>query len=606
MTGLLLKSEDKIIRIGIVLIIMLATVMAVEVRWTECDVWIFYAVPALMLLGVISMVWRRRNFQLSVTDGIAIIWFAYYLGRTWIGSEWTCRTEFLKTTELFLLYAGLRVAFDRTRMSAWIIIGSILTLGCYEAWIGALQIYGIETSRNSLYALTGSFQNPGPYSAYLMIGVVVGLSSLRELSDRVVVRDMPNALFMKKIPERFHGNVKTLIKTIAKIEWRHIVAIMVILMAMVVPATWSRAAFVSIAVIVSWIYRQYYWKYRYAVWGTIILAGCGFYFIKQGSADGRLIIWGAALTTWSDSPLSGVGIGGFRNAFAEGMSSLFGRNADLSSAGVTDNAYNILVKILVEQGIMGALIAVVLTLSVLRTLCSNSRPLFYGMLSLLLFSMFSYPFDLLPYKIIAVLIVAWSESTNGRRLCDLNRAWTSCLSCILMFFSWQTYKMVKESYEADQDYALIRGFHQQAFIKDYYELLPLESDNPEFLFDFGKTLRDCGRYNDSNAMLRMGTSCSADPMFHVLMGNNYRDMQHYALAERAYEKAFAVMPNRLYPLYRLMLLYDSIGESEKARGMARQIAGLKPKVESSATRDMKEKAKEIMNDKRGSRKPLTE
>ena len=66
------------------------------------------------------------------------------------------------------------------------------------------------------------------------------------------------------------------------------------------------------------------------------------------------------------------------------------------------------------------------------------------------------------------------------------------------------------------------------------------------------------------------------------------------------------MPNRLYPLYRLMLLYDSIGESEKAKVMARQIAGLKPKVESSATRDMKEKAKEIMSDKRGSRKPLTE
>ncbi len=590
----LIKTEDNIIRVGIVLSMMLATIMPVEMRWSQSEVWLFYGIPAIFLWGFIMLVWNGQKFHCTLTDTIAVVWFIYYVGRTWMGNEWSCRMEFLKTTQLFLMYVSLRVALQETRIPAWVLIGCILAFGCYEAWLGIMQMYGDEVSRHNLFALTGNFLNPGPYSAYLMIGVVVGLVTLKDVPDKTIISVLP-----KFMPIKVAEYLKA-------ITWKHLIIAAVTIMAMVLPATMSRAAFVSIAVTVSWIYRQYYWKYRYAVWGTIILAGCGFYFIKQGSADGRLIIWGAALTTWSDSPLSGVGIGGFRNAFAEGMSSLFGRNADLSSAGVTDNAYNILVKILVEQGIMGALIAVVLTLSVLRTLCSNSRPLFYGMLSLLLFSMFSYPFDLLPYKIIAVLIVAWSESTNGRRLCDLNRAWTSCLSCMLMFFSWQTYKMVKESYEADQDYALIRGFHQQAFIKDYYELLPLESDNPEFLFDFGKTLRDCGRYNDSNAMLRMGTSCSADPMFYVLMGNNYRDMQHYALAERAYEKAFAVMPNRLYPLYRLMLLYDSIGESGKAKVMARQIAGLKPKVESSATRDMKEKAKEIMSDKRGSRKPLTE
>lgn len=88
--------------------------------------------------------------------------------------------------------------------------------------------------------------------------------------------------------------------------------------------------------------------------------------------------------------------------------------------------------------------------------------------------------------------------------------------------------------------------------------------------------------------------CSADPMFYVLMGNNYKDMKHYELAEQAYHKAFAVMPNRLYPLYQLMLLYSESGDKQKEKAMARRVIDMKPKIESPATRDMKKNAEELL------------
>lgn len=88
--------------------------------------------------------------------------------------------------------------------------------------------------------------------------------------------------------------------------------------------------------------------------------------------------------------------------------------------------------------------------------------------------------------------------------------------------------------------------------------------------------------------------CSADPVFYVLMGNNYKDMKHYDLAEQAYNKAFAVMPNRLYPLYQLMMLYKDSGDAKKAKVMARRVMDMKPKIESPATRDMKKKAREML------------
>ena len=138
------------------------------------------------------------------------------------------------------------------------------------------------------------------------------------------------------------------------------------------------------------------------------------------------------------------------------------------------------------------------------------------------------------------------------------------------------------------------GFSGFYSIEDGYEYLASESDNHEFLFDLGKRLREEGRYNDSNAILCQGTRCSADPMFYVLMGNNYKDMKHYDLAEQAYKKAYSVMPNRLYPLYQLMMLYHDSGDTQKERAMAKRVIEMKPKIESPATRDMKKKAMEII------------
>lgn len=598
MIEILRKPEDYIIRIGIILLMMLTTVMSVERRWMEAEVWIFYGIPVLLFLGFTMLIWKKQKFDCTLTDVIAGAWFTYYVGRTWIGSEWPCQMEFLKTTELFLLYVGLRIAFHRTKMSSWVLIGFILAFGCYEAWLGVSQMYGDEISRHGLFALTGNFLNPGPYSAYLMIGVVVGLVALRNVLNRTIVESVPNVMHFGKIANRMPNVVNNvlvkIVNWIKEITWRHLVIVAVVVMAMVLPATWSRAAFLGVAVVMLFVYRDKYGKFRYIVWGAIIVVAIAFYFFKQGSADGRLIIWQSALTTWIESPWLGVGIGGFYHAFAEGMAQLSTSNMDFSSADVPDDAYNILLKIVVEQGVVGGVMAISLAVTSLKGLSKNSKPLFYGIMSLLVFAMFSYPFDLLPYKVIAALVVAWSESVGGMRLFKIGRIKIFLLASFLGFASWQTGKIAGESYNIEKDNGLSFGYGSLYSIENGYEWLTAEGDNHEFLFAFGKKLREEGRYNDSNAILSQGIRCSADPMFYVLMGNNYKDMKHYDLAEQAYKKAFSVMPNRLYPLYQLMLLYQDSGDTQKAKAMAKRVIEMKPKIESRATRDMKEKAKDFL------------
>jgi len=576
------KPEDNIIRFGIVLTMMLITITSVEMRWSQSEVWVFFGIPAIFFLGFFMLVWNGQKFHCTLTDIIAVVWFIYYVGRTWMGNEWPCRMEFLRTVQLFLMYVSLRVALQGTKMSVRVLIGCILAFGCYEAWLGTSQMYGDDISRHNLYALTGNFLNPGPYSAYLMIGLVVGLAALKEMPDKAIISAMPKFIPIK------------VAECLRAITWKHLIIAAVTIMAMVLPATMSRAAYLGIAVVALLIYRDKYWKYRYIVWGAITLMGIAFYFFKQGSADSRLIIWKAALASWIDKSWLGVGIGGFYNAFAEGMSKLYAYNVDFSSAGVPDYAFNILLKILTEQGVAGGLLAISLTAVALMNLSRNSKSLFWGMVSLLVFAMFSYPFELLPYKVIVVLIIAWSESIEDKQVFEIGRIKVFLLTCFFSFISWQAGKIAGESYQTDWDSYMPIEFNSYS-IENGYKWLSLENENSRFLFSFGKKLRDEGRYNESNAIFRQGTKCCAGPMFYIHMGNNYKEMKQYDLAEKSYYKAFSVMPNRLLPFYQLMLLYKDSGDMKKAKAMARRVIEMKPKIESRLTKEMKDKAKDFLS-----------
>lgn len=195
------------------------------------------------------------------------------------------------------------------------------------------------------------------------------------------------------------------------------------------------------------------------------------------------------------------------------------------------------------------------------------------------------------------MVAAWVASVHSQQSDSRVRYAWFVLSLLLILPSYLIIKQLQIRYNADRDYQMFAGMVNEAFLKDYYELLPFEYDNPRFLFDFGKTLRTHGRYNDSNDMLRQGTLVSADPMFYVLMGNNYKDMGYPDLAEESYKKAFSVMPNRIYPLYQLMQFYKESGDVKKAKKYAKRIISFKEKITSPATKQIKGEAEDYLKAK---------
>jgi hypothetical protein len=551
---------------------MFTTVMPVETRWGTAEVILAKALPFICIVGLaFALLQNTENKKISLLDMFVIAWYVYYLCRTWAGNEFPCATQFLKETELFTLYFSLRAIFCNISIPPVFIIVLLVISGCYEAVLGLWQIVTGE-SRHTLYLFTGSFLNPGPYSAYLLIALVAGLLA----KDEII----------------------SLSRKYSQSGSRYITAFYFVLLAIpaiMLPATWSRAAIIAFILVCLLAYKKNYWRWKYAIWGVCIATILILYFIKQNSADGRMLTWIACCKTWSHVPWLGVGIGGFKNACAKGIAELYATdpaNRLFASGNVADYAFCDILKILVEQGIVGVIFCLIVTAMTLHNVYSYSRSLFYSLLSLLLFSLFSYPFELYPFRAIAVIIAVLSSQVayneEGKRIGPL---FLFLIGIAIMAGYMAKEINLRSKIDKEADMLL---YSQPYLMEDFKKISSKESDNPRFLFIFAKTLRNNGMYNDSNAFLHQGVLASNDPMFFLLQGNNYKDMACYNLAEQAYIKSYAMMPNRIYPLYQLMLLYESIGHEEKAKRMAKKILESKPKIDSQATEYIKNKARAIL------------
>lgn len=541
----------------------------VERVWCHTDVTLSYAIPVLTLIGVV-LIWIKKNkrFTLSRLDIVLITWFLYAMGRAYFDASYPCATFCLRTMQMMMLYVTVRLLFTSLVLREEYIVFALILFGLWEAWIGLGQfIHG--NSRHYLYFLTGSFLNPGPYSAILAMGLVMALMSRK-----------------KCMKGKFYYSFFTLA---------------LFTFIILLPATWSRAALLATAVCVGIIFWNEWKRWRWWVIVSCIAVCLGLYFIKAGSADGRSIIYLISILSIMHHPILGSGIGSFFHQYAEEMARFSQGHPDFifQSADVLDYAFNDLFRVGVEQGLVGIGFAIAVIILVFRSLRNTGWILRMGLLALLVFSLFSYPFELLPYQIITVLILAYAgtpESANipvgwKRQLLYRYALPFCCLLFIAPLAVFVLHQIDKRA-QAEADYRMMAGIHDAAFIDDYYELLPLLTENPRFLFDFGKMLAQQRRYNDSNAMLRQGALVSNDPMFYVIQGNNYRDMGAYGEAETAYLKAYHVLPNRLYPLYQLMCLYEQAGDTYKMKQMAQQVINFNVKVESPATKEMKDEARQ--------------
>ena len=460
---------------------------------------------------------------------------------------------------------------------SWVLV----VLGGSEAILGLRQLYGFATSGHSMYALTGSFFNPGPYSGYLAM-------------------ILPVCLYQWLVCGRRGGRVVS--------------GGVMLLILCVLPAGMSRSAWLAAGVsclcVYAWhmdwtdkfrlLWQQQRQRVVMVVVGgfcVLLLAGYLLFVLKPDSARGRLFMWKITCRAIAEKPLTGYGIHNFAAAYGNAQETYFAAGDyepwEERVAGSPEYAFNEYLQAAVELGIpLAVCLLVVVVLCLYRGVRKGRYGICGAILSLMIFSFSSYPLQL-PVFIVTFggLLVACLFGADRWQWLGV-----AVLVGIIGGFRLKNDLQVEQACREWMNARVLysAGAYQSAE-KEYGRLYPLLRDRASFLFEYGHGLHKQQQFSKSNRILKEALQRSCDPMILNVIGKNYQQMGDCLSAEDWFIRSTHRLPGRIYPYYLLAKLYaePSFRQPDKFEKMKWMVLTKEPKVHSTAIRQMREEIKKI-------------
>lgn len=580
------KNSKKWIGTLIYMVLLWVTTLTVDNYYGKPD-WVFLMILFFVIpIAIIGLIDGKKTLKLSVIDILAFVWFSYSVFNALFLSVSHSKDALIPLTTTFVLYVILRLALPQEKSLDKILVAGIAVFGLYECVIGLLQLYGLEHSNHVVFQITGTFFNPGPYSIYVTTMLAVCLAYCYK---RYRIYSLKNPIGGKSCV-RLAGNMLVLLCAAGGI-----------IGLITLPATLSRTAFVALAVVLLILFGRRNPRMLLMVMFFVLVFGAGLYFLKKDSADGRLLMWIVSLRAICGHPVFGSGIGGFHKAFSDSQKEYFMANPDssfASVAGAPEYAFNDFLEVGVEQGLVGLLLFTSIIVVSVCKLLRGKEEIGYGLIALSVCAMFSYPFSLLPFRVLGCLFVARAAALDKQPLLIMagwHKAVVSIASCVVCVSLLVPINIrIRDKVNAVKDFAIDKVLRIRTVNDLHLERAKILCDHPKYLFWLGKRLRNVGRYEESLDAFRLGTEVSCDNMFYVMMGNVCTSLKRFDEAEVHYKAAHYMQPCKLYPLHQLLLLYESEGRTEDAGRVAQAILDTKPKVRSSATDEMKTYASEFL------------
>ena len=463
----------------------------------------------------------------------------------------------------------------------------LIVLGGIEAIWGLRQIYGLAVSNHSLYALTGSFYNPGPYSGYLAMIFPLCLYewlNLREKMERTWVE-----------------------------QGKYYVALGVMLLILcVLPAGMSRSAWIAAAISGVWVYGMH------ASWGTklkeirkrykrrvvlaciagcviIIVIGYALFQLKATSANGRLFMWKVGALAIAESPVIGHGTGNFVSAYGRAQEDYFAKGEYSETeelvAGSPEYAFNEYLQVAVEYGIPFLLVvSLVIGFCLWKGSSEGRIGLCGSVISVLVFAFSSYPMQIPGFAVTFYFLLA---------VCAIGRSRIILLLFMSMIVLLGVYYWKNNQYDACKDWHRGKMLYNigayQSAKEDYEKLYPELVNRGAFLFEYGYSLHKLKEYDNSTRILEEAMTHSNDPMILNIIGKNYQATGDYEKAEEYLLRSTHRLPGRIYPYYLLAKLYaePEYRQSEKLKQVIEIVLTKEPKVQSTAVKEMREEVKSL-------------
>lgn len=455
-------------------------------------------------------------------------------------------------------------------MSIW---GSIIIFSCLlQALYGILQYVGLYSS-NATFRVTGGFDNPAGFTASLCAGLpFIGF------------------LWLNKSKHVRCGG------------WMigFVIVVAVIL-------SQSRAGVMSIGFICFFLLNMRFFHKR---WMKFLSLGCfvlllyGCYWLKKDSADGRLLIWRCSMDMVEKASWLGHGIGSFEARYMDYQADYFRhyKHEQYSMlAGNVKHPFNEYIGVLLDFGLIGLFLIFAIITLLMRCYkkypCMEKRIALYSLLSIGVFSLFSYPFTYPFTWIVTFLCVfiltkeyitkTFSQSTMRNTVCTL------VLFCSLGGI-YKLVKRVKVEKEWGQTSKLTLSREFDKVLPTYEKLEKAFADNPYFLYNYAAILTENKQYQKA---LEIALCCRfywADYDLDLMIGKNYQHLNEPEQAEIYYENASMMCPSRFIPLNFLYDLYYETGNKQKALKIASRIIEMPVKVKSLVVNQIRYKMKQAL------------
>ena len=546
----------------------------------------------LLIPTIIILVVEQKVIKLSSVDIFLVSIMVLYCISVSVNNQYVSNFWMQEIFPYAIMYISFKILFSiRRRLVSWFVFIIFCIWGIYESALGLGQIFGGVPSGHESFVLTGSFTNPGPYGGFIAFIMTVLVGYLIEYGKSVNVICRPvidgiRTVGLKRLTSSYYA-VWCMFRFLPIV----LSAIAVILCTVVLPASMSRAAWLAFAcgLMLCLIRETGIIKYVLShkaisaiMLITILSAVAMIFMMKKDSAIGRFHIWNMEAKAIIETPFIGTGPGTVLGQYAKIQENYFKENECsqkiVNVAGAPSYAFNEYFKIGMETGIAGTLLAFcVVVFAIIRLLRSNG--IFgYGLVAIAVFAFFSYPLSVAQLSVCIVIILALSSCQDSEVL-KLQKGKNTSVLCnslltifvigLVLFGIIDLYKVYKSREKASDDWRMAR---QWTLMKKYdcaaeeLELLyPYLFWNYQYLYEYGYALHRVGMYEKSNVIFTEGTLISADPMFHNMMGKNYKEMGDYANAEREFLMAHHIVPSRLYPLVLLMEMYMDTGQPGKAK-----------------------------------------
>ncbi len=471
-----------------------------------------------------------------------------------------------------------------------VIVLGLIFLGGIEAFWGISQLYGLRHSNHFLYAITGSFYNPGPYSGYLALVFPVCLYELLRLKTIMFQKWTDRVLY-------------------------YFVIGIILLICCILPAGMSRSSWVAVLVsglFVCGIHGSWYSSLK-SMWSCqfskvvfliacvmiITVVGCLYmYNLKRWSADGRLFMWKISLLAVTNKPFFGNGAHSFVKIYGETQEEYFKHKkySEIEEfvAGSPSHAFNEYLEIAVEYGI---LILVLILLGIGYCLCKGITKrtvgLSGGIVSLMIFAFFSYPMQYPVFMVTFLMLL---------NVCLIGSSRANFIIISLLIGGVGIYWENSNTYEYDKKWLkaqkMCRTYGDEIGKEEFAKLYSMLKKSNVFLFEYGRCLNRLGEYEKSTKILKEALIYNNDPMLMNIIGKNCQAQKKYVEAEKWFVRSTHRLPGRIYPYYLLACLYaqPDFYKPNQLKQMATIVLTKRPKVYSKAIEEMRENIRFILKD----------